>query len=71
MERNDITASWLEVNHYPLCLLQLLGQLLQGRAVSLPHVLDLGLVVFRLFVDGLLEFCDLLLALGPAGSESK
>lgn len=55
-----------EVPVYPLGLLQLLGQLLQGGAVPLPHLLDLGLVVLGFFVDGLLELGHLLLALGPA-----
>lgn len=39
---------------HPLGLLQLLRQLLQGRRVSLPHVLDLSFMVLSFFLKGLL-----------------
>lgn len=56
---------------HPLGLLQLIRQLLQGCGVSLPHVLDLGFVVPRLLVDGLLQLGDLLLSFGSASRNEK
>lgn len=45
---------------HPLGLLQLLRQLLQGRRVSLPHVLDLSFMVLRFFLKSLLQLCHFL-----------
>lgn len=46
---------------HPLGLLQLLRQLLQGRRVSLPHVLDLSFVVLSFLLKSLLQLCHFLL----------
>lgn len=51
---------------HPLGLLQLIRQLLQRRGVSLPHVLNLRVVVSRLLIDGLLQLGHLLLSFGSA-----
>ena len=40
---------------YPLGLLQLLRQLLQGGRMPLPHVLDLSLVALRFLLESLLQ----------------
>lgn len=45
---------------HPLGLLQLLRQLLQGGRVSLPHVLDLSLMVLSFFLKSLLQLCHFL-----------
>lgn len=50
---------------HPLELLELLGELLHGLRVLLPHLLDLGLVRPRLLIQGLLQHRHLLLPLGP------
>ncbi|KAF3846906.1 hypothetical protein F7725_003984 [Dissostichus mawsoni] len=56
---------------YPLGLLQLLGQLLQDGAVSLPHLLDLTLVVLRFLLDVFLQLRHFLLALLSSVSSSS
>ncbi|KAF3846927.1 hypothetical protein F7725_004005 [Dissostichus mawsoni] len=54
-----------------LRLLQLLGQLLQDGAVSLPHLLDLTLVVLRFLLDVFLQLRHFLLALLSSVSSSS
>lgn len=46
---------------HPLGLLQLLRQLLQGRRMSLPHVLDLSFMVLSFFLKSFLQLCHFLL----------
>lgn len=50
---------------YPLGLLQLLGQLLHGLGVLLPHLLDLGLMGLGLILQGLLQDAHFLLTFRP------
>lgn len=56
---------------YPLGLLQIFGQLLQGGGMPLSHLLDLRFVVFSLLLDCLLQLCNLLFALCPTKSRYR
>lgn len=56
---------------HPLGLLQLIRQLLQCCGVPLSHVLDLGFVVSRLLINGLLQLSDLLLSFSSANRNEK
>lgn len=56
---------------YPLSLLQLLIEFIEGLAVFLSHLTHLVFVKFGLVIQTLFEVCHLCLTLGPEMGEQR